>query len=1100
MPQTLTIPFHAFKLHLQDGDLMTYPLSDANAFHLKKTVRQLAKKYKDQFQKKLLDAGKFSSILDEIQQGDFAQKTIKMDFPASKDGISFPAFQLEFDYFYQQLEDRFWGIVPALGLESMAEDDNQLEERLQEVVKMDFTAKKRLSHVQFIISSIWFDRFSIASTETNLTFYSPSELVELQKEEKQQLLPKAAMKLEVKKKITYGRKTEMTQLERILASNFSKNILLVGASGTGKTALIYELAHRRFEEKKNNYIWETTASVLIKELTMETGWQDNLSLLVKELTHKGDFLFVRNLSELFEVGQYVGNEVSMAEYLRPYISRGEITLITECTPEERARIELRSPNYLSFFQTIQLEEPKTGLEDIIRKKVADLAGEKKVVFEDDAIDEVIRLHRRFSPYSGMPGKPIRFLESILLASTKIEPKKKKKARSKKKPQADISNSKPVKIRRQSVLHHYCDESGMPAFMVDPSLSMDVDSVKDQFNNNVFGQEKAVNTVVDMMAAVKTALTRTGKPIASFLFVGPTGVGKTELAKVLAKFMFGSRDRLLRFDMSEFSDPYAVTRLIGQGYFTDGLLTSAVRREPFCVLLFDEIEKADPTFYDLLLQIIGEGRLSDSQGKLVNFCSAIIIMTSNIGAAKLQNNRIGWKKELDTVEVTSHFISEVEKNFKPELYNRIDSVVAFEPLSKITVRSVVEREISLLKKREGIQFRRLDLDVGDEVLDYLAENGYDARYGARYLQRAIRTKLIVPLAHTLNQFEHDDQVIVQALIEDGEIILNASSDPLAFELLIEQWDKLTLAEQTSNLRRKMMMMQEGPMYMRMNSELDMMEGEKAIDDTRFWANLERSSLYTNLLNMKGKTELLYSKIKNHEIAIALACMDQGPFDTNFENTLNDWENDYYNLLQEILSLLEPDNNNCYLSIYGTNLSPILQFYLKLIELQEFQIFYAQSVWYRESFNGIDDDNPYIDTKLKKAGPYIKRMVNDKDIEAELSQPPQPSDRLYGIEFNIKAPLAAVYFAHENGIQQWQIGSKESLYAYMVKSANAHSKTPANIFRQQFYQKPKPRRVVMLNEFSDNPLGQQVQVKQKDLAAYYKEVLDEQFKKVTEKLFL
>ncbi len=1100
MPQTLTIPFHAFKLHLQDGDIVTYPLSDANALHLKKNVGQLAKKYKEQFQKKLLDLGKYSSILDEIQRGDFAQKSLTLEFPASKDGISFPAFALEFDYFYQSVDERLWGIIPALGLESMAEDESTLEERLQEVVKMDFTSKKRLSHVQYIISSIWFERFSISSTKTDLTFYSPSELADLKKEEKQQLLPKVATKLEIKNTVAYGREEEMKQLERILASNFSKNILLVGASGTGKTALVWELAHRRLKQKQNNHIWETTASVLIKELTMETGWQDNLSLLAKELTLKGDFLFIRNFSELFEVGQYVGNEVSMAEYLRPYVSRGEITLITECTPEERARIELRSPNYLSFFQTIQLEEPKSGLEDIIRRKVEDLAGIKKVIFQADAIEEVIRLHRRFSPYSGMPGKPIRFLESILLATTKSEPNEKRKGRVKKKPKPSTPKAKSVTVTKKSVIHQYCDESGMPAFMVDPALSMDVEAVKKQFNNNVFGQEKAVHTVIDMMAAVKTALTRTGKPIASFLFVGPTGVGKTELAKVLAEFMFGSRDRLLRFDMSEYSDPFSVTRLIGQGYFSDGLLTSAVRREPFCVLLFDEIEKADPTFYDLLLQIIGEGRLSDSQGKLVNFCSAIIIMTSNIGASKLQNSRIGWKKELDTNEVTSHFISEVEKNFKPELYNRIDSVVAFEPLSKETVRSVVEREVSLLKKREGIKFRRLDLDLSDEVLEYLSVNGYNARYGARYLQRTIRGKLIVPLAYTLNQFDYDDQLIVQVLMENGEIALNASSDPLAFELLIEQWDKLTLAEQTSFLRRKMMMMQEGPMYMRMNSEIDMMEGEKEIDDAGFWANLERSNLYTNLLNMKGKNELLYNKIKNKEIEIALASMDQGPFDTDFEKRLTEWEDDYSEHLVQILSLLEPDNNNCYLSIYGTHASPVIHFYLQLIKLQEFQIFYAQAIWYREGFQGIDDDNPYIGDKLKKESPYIKRMVNENDLSEGNLLPPLSGDRLYGLELCITAPLAAIYFTHENGIQLWELVSKEPLNAFMVTVANEYTSTPSNIFRQQFYQKPKPRRTVMLNEFIDTQLGHQVQIKQKDLPAYYKGVLDEQFKKVTEEFFL
>ncbi|MEZ4955510.1 MAG: AAA family ATPase [Saprospiraceae bacterium] len=1099
MPLQITVPFHAFKLHLQDGDVVTYPLSDANALHIKKPIGELAKKYEEQFQKKMLDQGKFSSILDEIQQGEFAQKSFLLEFQAAKDGISYPAFGLEFTYFVQNVEERFWGIVPALGLETMAETEAELEERLHEVVKMDFTSKKRLSHVQYIISAIWFNNFSFETTPINYTFYSPTELAEQQKEEKQQLLPKVASKLEINKTIAYGREEEMNHLERILSSSFSKNILLVGASGSGKTALVWELAYRRKKQKEANHIWETTASVMIKELTMETGWQDNLSQLVKELTSSGDFLFVRNLSELFEVGQYQGNEVSMAEYLRPYISRGEITLITECTPEERARIELRSPNYLSFFQTIQLEEPKKGLEEIIRQKVDDMAGAKKVVFEDDAVDEVIRLHRRFSPYSGMPGKPIRFLESILLASSETPPTKKKKAKNKKKTEPN-REQKVVEVSKQSVLHQYCAESGMPPFMVDPALSMDVEAVKKDFNEKVFGQERAVHTVVDLMAAVKTALTRTGKPIASFLFVGPTGVGKTELAKVVSEFMFGSRDRLLRFDMSEYSDPFSIMRLTGQGYYNDGLLTSAVRREPFSVLLFDEIEKADPTFYDLLLQIIGEGRLSDSQGKLVNFCSTIIIMTSNIGAARLQNNRIGWKKELDTAEVTDHFIREVEKNFKPELYNRIDSVVAFEPLSKEIVRAVVEREISLLKKREGIKFRRLDLNIKNDVLDYLAERGYDARYGARYLQRAIRERLVVPLAYTLNQFDYDDQLIVQVVLENDEIALNASSDPLAFELLMEQWDKLTLAEQTSLLRRKMMMMQEGPMFMRLQSELDLMEGEKNVDETKFWKDLERSNLYTNLLNMQERTDLLYNKIKQFEIEIALATMDQGPFDVDFENRLEAWETKYRQLLIHIISLLEPDNNQCYLSIYGVDFSPVLKFYLQLAASQDFQLSVAQTIWYREGFQGIDDDHPYLPTSAKTESPYIKRVVNENELQEGNFLPPLAGDKLYGVELQFTGPLSAVYFSHENGLQQWELVSKEPLNTFKVGVSNTYTPTPPNIFRQQFYQKPKPRRIVLQGEFIDLPLNLQVQVKQRDLAEYYRGVLDDYFKKVIEEFFL
>ena len=174
--------------------------------------------------------------------------------------------------------------------------------------------------------------------------------------------------------------------------------------------------------------------------------------------------------------------------------------------------------------------------------------------------------------------------------------------------------------------------------------------------------------------------------------------------------------MIRFDMSEYSNPYTVMKLTGESYFKDGLLTSAVRQTPFSVILFDEIEKAHPVFYDLLLQMLGEGRLTDSAGRLVNFCSTIIIMTSNIGAANLQTGRVGWNNNANLEEITTHFDSEVKKHFRPELFNRIDQVIPFEPLTADVIRKVTDREMDLLKKREGIAYRSMDFYIADEVYD------------------------------------------------------------------------------------------------------------------------------------------------------------------------------------------------------------------------------------------------------------------------------------------------------------------------------------------------------------------------------------------------
>ena len=1095
MPQTVKLPFHVIKLRLANGEEIAMPLSDSSAFQLRRSTKELAQKYAAQFQKKLLDQGNYLSVLDELRDGDFHKKKLTVDFPASKDEISYPEFELEFDYFFEISETGAWAILPALSVEAMAGDEEQLEERLREAVKVEFTSKKRLQSVHQIIAAHWFEGADMERAEISLKFHTPAELIELQKEKKQSLLAKVAERLDIRQPSAYGREKELSDMERMLKSRFSRNILIVGATGSGKTALVWELAHRREKLGIEAQFWETTASVLIKELTQETGWQDNLSHLVKELTLSGAILFIRNLSELFEVGRYEGNAVSIAEYLQPFLSRGEITMIAECTPEERARIEVRSPNYLAFFQVMQLQEPKEGLEEIISKKINDIAGQRRIELDPEAVREIVRLHRRFSPYSGMPGKPVRFLESILLGSSQSD------------------DSQMPAIHRSTVLKHFCEDSGLPQFMVDPALPMDTEAIRQRFNKNIYGQEHAVNAVVGMLAAVKTALTRTGKPIASFLFVGPTGVGKTELAKVLAEFMFGNRDRMLRFDMSEYSQPWLVSRLTGQGYFSGGLLTSAVRREPFCVLLFDEIEKADPTFYELLLQMLSEGRLSDSQGRLVNFCSAIIIMTSNIGAEKMQRRRIGWSKELDAGEITHHFTKAVEDYFRPELFNRIDSVVAFRPLSRHTMRYLVEREIGLFKKREGIQFRHLDLNIAGEVLDFLADAGYEARYGARYLQRTMRERLLVPLSRKLNQFPFDDRLAVTIGMKNQEISIDIDSDPLGFDLLMEQWDKLTLAEQTSFQRRKIMLTSEGPLLMRFQSELDMLEQEKKYLGPKFWENVARAGVYTSMLAVDEKFRQLQQSIQELEVEIALASMDQEPFQTDFNERLEQWKSAFFDLRITLHSLLFPQRDTCHFAIYGTGLEAPLHFYLELFNANNFLVKKAHAIWFRENqpggvpeehsvpapqANGSSQDEE-DETLLTPVNYFLQEKM--PEVLANLNfLPPRKDDRLYGIELELSAPCIWLYLKDEKGYQHWETTVKNEFVPFSIQPHLQPSQTPDGIHRFAFYTKHKPRRTVRSSYVVDTKLNISREMTHAEMPGFFIEKLDEVFQNAIEAVFL
>ena len=1105
MAQSISIPFYAVKLHFPGGEF-SMPLMDADAIRLKEPLNRLAEKYQDLFQKKVLNEGEALQILDECRRGDLYEDHVEVAFPAAKDKMSFPAFTFDFDFFYNPSDSGFWGTLPALGIEGYANDLVPLKEQLTEAVKLEFARKKRFSAVQKMVAALWFEAIELEQHNMSLQLYSPAELETIDQKEQKKLLLKVAKKLNIEEQVTFGREGELEQLKKALKNPFNRNVLLVGPSGVGKTALIWELARQRKGLGIEQDIWETTASVMLKELSLDTGWQDNIAFLCRELSETGDFLFVRNFAELFEVGQYSGNDLSIAEYLRSFISRGEISLLSECTEEELARIELRSPNFLSFFQRIRLEEPKKGLEEIILQKVSKIMHSPLLQLEKEAIREVVRLNRRFTPYSGFPGKPIRFLENILINQNGQEIPQDKPP----KPDDRTPNSASKTLSSKEVIRYFCDETGVPDFMVDSTIAMDLSAIEAKFNTEVFGQETAVGSVVNLLGAVKTALTRTGKPIASFLFVGPTGVGKTELAKVLAEFMFGNRDRLIRFDMSEFSTTESVTRLIGTGYYSDGLLTSAIRQEPFCVLLFDEIEKANATFYDLLLQILSEGRLTDSRGHLVNFCSSIIIMTSNIGTANMQNNRIGWNKSIETTEVTTHFMTAVEQYFRPELFNRIDQVIPFEPLSKKTVRFVVEREIELFKKREGIRFRNIDLQLDESVLEFLTEEGYHSKYGARHLQRALRERLIIPLARELNLLDFDDRIQIRVALKNKELDFSITSDPLGFDLLMEQWDKITYADQAADLRRRIARLKEGQFYVRLLNELDHLESKKQKLGRGFWKNQKRSEHYSYYLQTRENVARLSKHIEELEMHISLTCMDLATYNTGFENQLKDWERQFFDLKIEIYSRVHPTSDTCLFAIYGMNLGPILDFYLALFREKDF-LFTARTVWFREKVYNKEipvATSPASKASDKASGRQLLRKKSRKyifqtwDAEKKDSyQPPAPEagDLLCGIEFQLTGQCAHLYLKEEKGIQRWKLtGGAERWYA--INTADKDLKTPAEIHRLDFYNKPQPRRTISPDSVEDKKLKINREMTAAKLVPFFRKTLDKLFEDVLDEVVM
>ncbi|MEN0006515.1 MAG: AAA family ATPase, partial [Bacteroidota bacterium] len=390
MAYKITVPFFAFKLQLSPTGQFLAPLHDKSVLSLAEPMHLLAGKYAEAFQKKVLNKGDYLPLVDHQITGDFYKNELVVAFKKAKNGVSFPKFELVFDYFYNERDQGVWGILPVLSLEAFGEDLEQLEQRLEEAVRLDFARNKRLENVFSIVSTIWYDAVQMQQEQLELKTFTLKELENADGEATEQLLPQVATELKINRQVVYGRKREMDQLSRAIKGKFNQNVILVGPSGVGKTALVWELVKQKRKRKIAERIWETTASVLIKELMRNTGWEANLGLLCKELAGSEHILFVRNLMELFEVGQYVGNDSSMADYLLTYISRGEVVLITECSEEELGQIELRNPSFTKVFQLIRLQEPQEDLEWIIQEKVKDIARSRNVFISEDAIQEVIR--------------------------------------------------------------------------------------------------------------------------------------------------------------------------------------------------------------------------------------------------------------------------------------------------------------------------------------------------------------------------------------------------------------------------------------------------------------------------------------------------------------------------------------------------------------------------------------------------------------------------------------------------------------------------------------------------------------------------------------
>lgn len=524
----------------------------------------------------------------------------------------------------------------------------------------------------------------------------------------------------------YGREDSLKQLIKNLQAGLS--VAIIGPASVGKTTLINEAARRT----KN--IWRTSAARLIAGMAYLGMWEERCERVVSELGQASGVLAVESLAELIrQGGQDPGG--SLAAFLMPYVVDGQLQLLVEASPSEWQACRRLLPGFADLFRVLPLEP----MSDIQTTEV--LAWVRSGLRIGLDLDEtLLSLFRRFSPYEALPGGAVRFLRHL------------------------GRGPKAAGLTRARLVEAFSKQSSIPEEFLLDEIALDPDELLAQLSARVIGQPDAQQAALRIITAFKAGLQDPGRPLGVLLLCGPTGVGKTELAKTLAEILFADEKRLIRLDMSEYSGAGAAERLLGSLYDkTPAPWLRELRLKPFSVVLFDEVEKAHPEVFDILMRAFDEGQLCDPWGRVTSLRTSVLLLTSNLGAE--QQNSLGLR-QLEG----GGYSQAVLRFFRPELINRLDAVVSFQPLSSEVVRAVARREISQLEKRPGLRRRQLRLEATERCLDYLARVGYDLRLGARPLQRLIERRLIPELTALLSQ--GDCGHLVRIDVEGERFVLSA----------------------------------------------------------------------------------------------------------------------------------------------------------------------------------------------------------------------------------------------------------------------------------------------------------------------------------------
>jgi len=496
------------------------------------------------------------------------------------------------------------------------------------------------------------------------------------------------------------------------------SLLFVGPRGAGKTALVRRVARGLLERGRGRSgvrrrLWATSADRIVAGMVYLGMWQQRCLQIIKELEGGGDVLYVDRLADVMAP---MSDGASIADLLSPAIIGNQLTLFAECDESELVRARQRNPTLVEALRVIRVPEAVPAQVVALLEPYGQRL-DPPVVLAADAARRLVELLAAFRRDTAFPGKAIAFVDYCSLH---------------KKSDLSLAELTPA----------FASWSGLPVDLLAPERALDTKAIAKQLEKGVIGQDHACAIAGRVIARWKAGLDDPQRPVGALLFAGPTGVGKTELAKQLARYLFGDAERLVRIDMSEITTGAAIARLITPSPAGTSL-ADRIRRQPLSVVLFDEIEKAHDAAFDLLLGVLGEGRLTDAFGRLVDFRMSLIVMTTNLGAA--DPRPAGFSSDPDAPPDPS---SAIKNFFRPELLGRLDAVIPFRPLPPPALEAIVELELAKLRERPGFIARNLRLELSRRARSRLAELGHDAKLGARPLRRTIEDLIVAPLAERM----------------------------------------------------------------------------------------------------------------------------------------------------------------------------------------------------------------------------------------------------------------------------------------------------------------------------------------------------------------